>query len=81
MSKRSVVNKKILSRKLSLLRDKCLSEHGTMMFGHMTTDYMVARAKEEILNGGDIWLACSLILLAGIKNEQEAERGSKNATR
>lgn len=71
--------KKILSSKLLHLKMKCLSEHGTMMYNHMTTDYMVARAKEEILAGGDYNMACALILLASVKNEQEIQRGSKNS--
>jgi hypothetical protein len=63
------VPRKLLSSKMLHLKMKCVSEHGTMMYNHMNSDFMRARAKEEILMNGDVLLACSLMLLAEIKDE------------
>lgn len=67
------IPKKLLQSKLVRLKLKCLSEHGEMLYAHCDASYMRERAKEEIMRGGDLNLACALILLAEVKD------GSKNS--
>lgn len=73
--KTNSINQKMLNKKLASIKARALTEHGRMIYNHLDAEYMIKRAKEEILNNGDLNLACTLIVMSEVKNEPKTRQG------